>query len=325
MSASAKATGRVAVLIPCFNEEAAVASVVQGMRAALPDAVIYVYDNGSTDRTVECAKGAGAVVRHEPARGKGNVVRRMFADVDADTYILVDGDGTYDPTVAPAMIQRLLDDQLDMLNAARVEQGEGAYRAGHRFGNAMISGAVAQIFGHGFRDILSGYRAFSRRYVKSFPALAAGFEIETELTIHALQLRMPTAELDARYGSRAAGSVSKLNTYRDGFRILGAILRIAKEERPLMFFALLAALMAATSIGLSMPVFEEYRRSGLVPRFPTAILSTGIMILAFLSLTCGFVLDSVTRGRYEMKRLHYLQEHPPTRPGSDPADGAPRP
>jgi glycosyltransferase involved in cell wall biosynthesis len=313
MSASASAMGRVAVLIPCFNEEAAVAAVVQGMRAALPEAMIFVYDNGSTDRTVERARGAGAVVRHEPARGKGNVVRRMFADVDADIYILVDGDGTYDATVAPTMVERLLDEQLDMLNAARVEEKVGAYRTGHRVGNAMISGAVAGIFGHGFRDILSGYRAFSRRYVKSFPALATGFEIETELTVHALQLRMPTAELDARYGPRAAGSVSKLHTYRDGFRILGAILRIAKEERPLLFFALLAALLMATSVGLSLPVFEEYRRSGLVPRFPTAILSTGIMILAFLSLTCGFVLDSVTRGRYEMKRLYYLQERPPSR------------
>lgn len=314
MSASAAATGRIAVLIPCLDEEATIASVVQGMRAAVPQATIYVYDNGSTDQTVERARAAGAVVRHEPNRGKGNVVRRMFADVDADIYVLVDGDGTYDATVAPTMVQRLLDEQLDMVNAARVEDDAGAYRAGHRMGNVLISHAVAQIFGNRFRDILSGYRAFSRRFVKSFPALAAGFEIETELTIHALQLGMPTAELDARYGARRAGSVSKLHTYRDGFRILRAIARIAKAERPLMFFALIAALLAAISIGLSLPVFEEYRRTGLVPRFPTAILSTGIMILAFLSLACGFVLDSVTRGRYEMKRLYYLQERPPSRP-----------
>jgi glycosyltransferase involved in cell wall biosynthesis len=314
MSASAAATGRIAVLIPCLDEEATIASVVQGMRAAVPQATIYVYDNGSTDQTVACARAAGAVVRHEPNRGKGNVVRRMFADVDADIYLLVDGDGTYDATVAPTMVQRLLDEQLDMVNAARVDEDAGAYRAGHRVGNALISHTVALIFGNRFRDILSGYRAFSRRFVKSFPALAAGFEIETELTIHALQLRMPTAELDARYGARTAGSASKLHTYRDGFRILRAIARIAKAERPLMFFTLIAALLAATSIGLSLSVFEEYRRTGLVPRFPTAILSTGIMILAFLSLTCGFVLDSVTRGRYEMKRLYYLQERPPSRP-----------
>jgi glycosyltransferase involved in cell wall biosynthesis len=313
MSDSAVTAGRIAVLVPCLNEEAGVASVVQGMRAALPDATVYVYDNGSTDQTVARAQAAGAVVRREPMRGKGNVVRRMFADVDADVYVLVDGDGTYDATAAPALVQRLIDDQLDMVNGARVSDQAAAYRAGHRMGNVMISGAVAYIFGNRFRDILSGYRVFSRRFVKSFPALAAGFEIETELTVHALQLRMPTAEIDTRYDERTAGSVSKLHTYRDGFRILRTILRMAKEERPLLFFSLIAALLAATSIGLSVPVFQEYGRTGLVPRFPTAILSTGIMILAFLSLTCGFVLDTVTRGRYEMKRLHYLREQPPGR------------
>jgi len=317
MSASAAAAGRIAVLVPCLNEEAAVASVVEGMRAALPDATIYVYDNGSTDRTVERAAAAGAVVRREPLRGKGNVVRRMFADVDADVYVLVDGDGTYDAAAAPALIDRLLDDQLDMVNAARVSDQAGAYRAGHRLGNVMISGAVAQIFGNRFRDILSGYRVFSRRFVKSFPALAAGFEIETELTVHALQLRMPTAEIDTRYDERTLGSVSKLHTYRDGFRILRTILRMAKAERPFLFFSLIAALLAAASVGLSIPIFEEYSRTGLVPRFPTAILSTGIMILAFLAVTCGFVLDTVTRGRYEMKRLHYLREKAPSRASAD--------
>jgi glycosyltransferase involved in cell wall biosynthesis len=310
MSASAAAAGRIAVLVPCLNEEAAVASVVEGMRAALPEAMIYVYDNGSTDRTIERAKAAGAIVRREPLRGKGNVVRRMFADIDADVYVLVDGDGTYDAAAAPMLVGRLVDDQLDMVNAARVDDQPTAYRAGHRLGNIMISGAVAGIFGNRFRDILSGYRVFSRRFVKSFPALAAGFEIETELTVHALQLRMPTAEVDTRYDERTAGSVSKLHTYRDGFRILRTILRMAKEERPLLFFSVIAALLAVTSVGLSVPIFEEYRRTGLVPRFPTAILSTGVMILAFLSLTCGFVLDTVTRGRYEMKRLHYLREQP---------------
>ncbi len=315
MSASAAAAGRIAVLVPCLNEEAGVASVVQAMRAALPAATVHVYDNGSTDNTIERAQAAGAVVRREPMRGKGNVVRRMFADVDADVYVLVDGDGTYDATTAPVLVQRLLDEQLDMVNAARISDHAAAYRAGHRMGNVMISSAVAYIFGNRFRDILSGYRVFSRRFVKSFPALAAGFEIETELTVHALQLRMPTAEIDTRYDERAAGSVSKLHTYRDGFRIVRTILRMAKEERPLLFFSLIAALLGAAAIGLSVPIFQEYGRTGLVPRFPTAILSTGIMILAFLSLTCGFVLDTVTRGRYEMKRLHYLREQPPTRAG----------
>jgi len=312
--------GRIAVLVPCLNEEAAVASVVEGMRAALPAATVYVYDNGSTDQTVARASAAGAVVRREPLPGKGNVVRRMFADVDADIYVLVDGDGTYDASVAPTLIARLLDDQLDMVNGARVSDQANAYRAGHRLGNTVISGAVAWIFGNRFRDILSGYRVFSRRFVKSFPALAAGFEIETELTVHALQLRMPTAEIDTRYDERTAGSVSKLHTYRDGFRILRTILRMAKEERPLLFFTVIAGLLALAAVGLSIPIFEEYRRTGLVPRFPTAILSTGIMILAFLSLTCGFVLDTVTRGRYEMKRLHYLRERSPLRPDAAGAD-----
>jgi hypothetical protein len=216
------------------------------------------------------------------------------------------------------LIARLVEDQLDMVNAARVTDRERAYRAGHRLGNVLISGTVARIFGNRFRDILSGYRVFSRRFVKSFPALSAGFEIETELTVHALQLRMPTAEIDTRYDERPAGSASKLQTYRDGFRILGTIMRLVKEERPLLFFSLIATLLGAASVSLSVPVFEEFSRTGLVPRFPTAILSTGIMILAFLSLACGFVLDTVTRGRYELKRLHYLQETAPgpTRPSS---------
>ena len=311
MSAPTAAAGRVAVLVPCLNEEVAVATVVQGMRAALPDAIVYVYDNGSIDQTVERARAAGAIVRREPLPGKGNVVRRMFADVDADVYVLVDGDGTYDASAAPKLIARLVDDQLDMVNAARVTEQERAYRAGHRLGNTLISGTVARIFGNRFGDILSGYRVFSRRFVKSFPALSAGFEIETELTVHALQLRMPTAEINTRYDERPAGSASKLQTYRDGFRILGTILRLVKEERPLLFFSLIATLLAGTAIGLTVPIFEEYSRTGLVPRFPTAILATGIMILAFLSVACGFVLDTVTRGRYEMKRLHYLQEAAP--------------
>jgi glycosyltransferase involved in cell wall biosynthesis len=318
MSSPPTAAGRVAVLVPCLDEEAAVASVVHGMRAALPGATVYVYDNGSTDGTIERALAAGAVVRREPLRGKGNVVRRMFADVDAEVYVLVDGDGTYDASAAPTMVQRLVDDQLDVVNAVRVTDQANAYRSGHRLGNTVISRAVATLFGKRCRDILSGYRVFSRRFVKSFPALATGFEIETELTVHALALRMPIADVDTRYEERVVGSASKLRTYRDGFRILGTILKLAKEERPLAFFSLIAVLLSAVAVGLAVPIFEEYARTGLVPRFPTAILSTGITILAFLSLASGFVLDSVTRGRHEMKRLHYLREAPPAprHPGS---------
>jgi len=304
---------RIAAVIPCYNEALAIAQVVAGFRAALPEAEIHVFDNNSSDDTAAVARAAGAVVTHVALRGKGNVVRRMFADVDADVYVLVDGDATYDASVAPALVDRLVDEQLDMVNASRVSDQVAAYRAGHRLGNKLISGAVARIFGNRFRDILSGYRVFSRRFVKSFPALASGFEIETELTVHALGLRMPIAEIDTRYDERPAGSASKLQTYRDGFRILGTILRLAKEERPLLFFSIITALLALIAIALSVPVFEEYSRTGLVPRFPTAILSTGIMILAFLALACGFVLDTVTRGRYEMKRLHYLKEAAPVR------------
>jgi glycosyltransferase involved in cell wall biosynthesis len=308
---------RIAVLVPCLNEEAEVGSVVRAMRAALPGATVYVYDNGSTDRTVERAKAAGAVVEHEGLRGKGNVVRRMFADVDADVYVLVDGDGTYDASDAPGMVQRLLDDRLDLVSGVRVTKQANAYRAGHRLGNTLITGAIGKIFGDHVRDALSGYRVFSRRFVKSFPVLATGFEIETELTVHALALRMAIAEVETAYNERAAGSSSKLRTYRDGFRILATIMKLAKEERPLAFFSLFAVGLAGLSIGLVVPIFEEYSRTGLVPRFPTAILSSAIMILAFLALACGFVLDSVTRGRHEMKRLHYLRESAPVRAAVD--------
>jgi glycosyltransferase involved in cell wall biosynthesis len=317
MSAPTASRARIAVLVPCLNEEAEVASVVRGMRAALPDAIVYVYDNGSTDRTVERARDAGAVVEREALRGKGNVVRRMFADIDADVYVLVDGDGTYDASQAPGMVQRLIDDRLDLVSAVRVTKQANAYRAGHRLGNTLISGTIRRIFGDQVRDALSGYRVFSRRFVKSFPVLATGFEIETELTVHALALRMAIAEVDSAYTERAAGSASKLRTYRDGFRILATILKLAKEERPLAFFSLFAVGLAGLSIGLAVPIFEEYSRSGLVPRFPTAILSSAIMILAFLALACGFVLDSVTRGRHEMKRLHYLRESAPARASAD--------
>ena len=297
----------IAVLVPCLNEEAAIGTVVDDFRRALPSATIYVYDNGSTDRTIEVARAHGAVVRSEPLRGKGNVVRRMFADVEADVFVLVDGDATYPAASAPELIERLLVEQLDMVNASRVTLIKEAYRPGHRFGNAMLTGMVAKIFGNRFSDILSGYRVFSRRFVKSFPALSTGFEIETELTVHALELRMPIAEVATPYKDRPAGSASKLNTIRDGVRILKTIIKLSKQERPLWFFGLIFGLLSLASVGLAVPVLITYSETGLVPRLPTAVLSTGIMLIAFLSLLCGLVLDTVTRGRQEMKRLHYLQ------------------
>ena len=294
------------VLIPCYNEEAAIAKVVIDFRRVLPGTVIYVYDNNSTDRTVEMARAAGAIVRTESLQGKGNVVRRMFADIEADVYVLVDGDATYDAASAPKMIQALLEGPLDMVNGARVTDIAKAYRPGHRFGNWLLTSMVAWIFGNRFHDMLSGYRVMSRRYVKSFPALAAGFETETELTVHALELRMPTTEIATPYKDRPVGSVSKLSTFRDGFRILWTIIVLVKEERPMQFFSLLAGGLAVISVALAVPIFIEYAETGLVPRFPTAILAMGLMILGFLSLTCGLVLDTVTRGRREMKRMRYL-------------------
>jgi glycosyltransferase involved in cell wall biosynthesis len=304
---------RIAVLVPCMNEEAAIARVVRSFRAALPDADIYVYDNNSTDGTVEAARAAGAVVRAEPLQGKGHVVRRMFSDIEAEVYILVDGDDTYDAASSPAMIARLLEEQLDMVNASREEQNKAAYRPGHRFGNALLTGMVAAIFGNRFNDLLSGYRVFSRRFVKSFPALSTGFEIETELTVHALELRMPVAEVATPYKDRPAGSASKLKTYRDGVRILKTIVNLMKGERPLLFFSMAFGALALLSMVLAYPVIETYRRTGLVPRFPTAILSTGIMLLAFLCLFAGLILDTVTHGRRELKRLRYLEIPAPRR------------
>jgi glycosyltransferase involved in cell wall biosynthesis len=297
---------RTAVLIPCYNEEAAIAQTVKDFRQALPGAVIYVYDNNSRDRTVQVAREAGAVVRSEPLQGKGNVVRRMFADIEADVYVLVDGDATYDAASAPKMIQALLNGPLDMVNGARVTNIEEAYRPGHRFGNWLLTSMVAWIFGNRFKDMLSGYRVFSRRYAKSFPALAAGFETETELTVHALELRMPTTEMATPYKDRPVGSISKLSTFRDGFRILWTIVVLVKEERPMQFFSLLAFLFAVISIGLMLPIVAEYFETGLVPRLPTAVFSMGLMTLGFLSLFCGLILDTVTRGRREMKRMRYL-------------------
>ncbi len=298
---------RVAVILPCYNEAAAIAEVVRDFRAALPRAVVYVYDNNSRDETVENARAAGALVRRETRQGKGHVVRRMFADVDADIYVLADGDGTYDAASAPALVEKLVSEQLDMVVGSRLTTYEGeAFRRGHRFGNDLLTGFLGLCFGRTFTDILSGYRVFSRRFVKSFPALSAGFETETELSVHALELRMPIAEVVTAYKARPAGSESKLRTYRDGFRILMMILNLFKEERPLAFFSIIAGTLALAAVVLSYPVFLTYLETGLVPRFPTAILSTGLMILACLSLTCGFVLDTVTHGRREMKRLAYL-------------------
>jgi hypothetical protein len=303
---AALAAQRIAVLVPCLNEEAAIGAVVAGFRQALPGAVVYVYDNGSTDRTDAVARAAGAVVRHERLRGKGNVVRRMFADIEADIFVLVDGDDTYEPQDASRLVRHLVENRLDMVNASRIAEPGAAYRAGHRSGNVLLSSIVGWAFGARFEDMLSGYKVFSRRFVKSFPALATGFEIETELTVHALQLNMPVAELPTRYKERKEGTASKLRTFRDGWRIVGTILALVKGERPLAFFTAVFAALAALSVALAVPIVVTFIATGLVPRLPTAVLSTGLMLLAFLSLACGFILDTVTRGRRELKRLHYL-------------------
>lgn len=301
-----QAAPRIAVLVPCYNEEASIEAVVRDFKAALPAATIYVYDNNSKDRTSEIARAAGAVVRKEPLQGKGHVVRRMFADIEADVYVMVDGDDTYHAPSAPALVAKLLDEKLDMVNGARVTDWE-TYRAGHRLGNVMLTGMVTLVFGKRTDDLLSGYRVFSRRFVKSFPILAGGFEIETELVVHALEMSMPLGEVETPYKDRAPGSVSKLSTFRDGFRILWMIGKLIKEERPMQSFGLMAAVLALLSVIISVPLFVTYYETGLVPRFPTAVLATGLGLLSFLSLTCGLILDTVTRGRREMKRLRYLQ------------------
>jgi len=303
---------RVAVLIPCYNEAEAIAAVVRQFAAALPDARIYVYDNNSTDDTRSRAADAGAIVRVETLQGKGNVVRRMFADIEAEVYVLVDGDGTYDAASAADMVERLLTQSLDMVNGARVATKAEAFRAGHVLGNKLLTGTVALIFGDRLRDMLSGYRVMSRRFVKSFPALASGFETETELTVHALELRLPVAEIETPYRDRAVGSQSKLRTFRDGFRILRTIVLLVKEERPMQFFGGVALLLAAASLVLGWPLVTTFLETGLVPRLPTAIAATGAMILAFISFIAGLILDTVTLGRREMKRLHYLGLQGPT-------------
>jgi glycosyltransferase involved in cell wall biosynthesis len=302
---------RLAVLIPCFNEQASVAAVISGFRIALPAAEIYVYDNNSTDQTAGVAAAAGATVRRESLQGKGNVVRRMFADIDADIYVMVDGDATYDPGCAESMVKLLLAEKLDMVVGTRVASDNAAYRRGHRFGNRLLTMAVSHLFGNRFSDMLSGYRVFSRRFVKSFPAMSNGFETETELTIHALELCLPVAEVGTPYNVRAEGSASKLQTYSDGLRILRLILVLYKNERPLQFFSAIAAFFCAVALGLGIPLVVTFVQTGLVFRQPTAILATGLVLLSALSLVTGLILDTVTRGRREMRRLAYLSIKPP--------------
>ena len=319
-------TLRIAVLLPCYNEEAAVALTIAGFRAVLPTATIYVYDNNSADHTVEVALGAGAIVRRERVQGKGAVVRRMFADVDADIYVMADGDATYDAASAPALVARLLDEQLDMVVGSRVHDAADAYRRGHRFGNALLTGMLARLFGRSFTDILSGYRVFSRRFVKSYPALSTGFEIETDISVHALELRMPVAEVETPYFARPEGSASKLSTYGDGWRILRTIVTLYRIERPLLFFGMIGALLALAAIVLAIPLAITFAHTGLVPRFPTAIAATGLVprfptaiaatglvILAALSFFAGLILDTVVRGRREVRRLSYLGHPAPAR------------
>ena len=301
----------IAAIVPCYNEEVAIPTVIRDLKAAVPGITVYVYDNNSSDRTSQVAAEAGAIVRFEQRKGKGNVVRRAFADIDADIYVLVDGDATYDAPSAPKMIEMLVAERLDMVCAVRVDREEAAYRMGHRAGNRLLTGFVAHVFGQSFTDMLSGYRVFTRRFVKSFPVLSGGFEIETELTVHSLELELPVGEMKTPYYSRPEGSASKLNTWRDGVRILRTVLRLYRAERPLPLFTGLGISLAIVAIGLAIPIFVTYVQEGIVPRLPTAVLSTGLMVLAFLSIACGVILDTVTRGRRELKLLAYLAQRAP--------------
>ncbi|HEX5238083.1 MAG TPA: glycosyltransferase family 2 protein [Sphingomicrobium sp.] len=297
---------KIAVLLPCFNEEAAIGATVRGFREALPNATVYVYDNNSRDRTREIAAEAGAIVRSEAQQGKGNVVRRMFADIDADVYVMADGDLTYDPKAAPAMVDMLLADQLDMVVGTRRHEEKDAYRGGHLIGNRVFTWLLSGLFGRSFSDIFSGYRVFSRRFVKSFPVLSEGFEIETEMSVHALELRMPVGEVETSYGARPEGSHSKLSTYGDGWRILRTIGNLYRLERPVLFYGSIGAILVMAAIVLAVPLVRTYLQTGLVPRFPTAILVTGMVIVAVLCFFAGLILDTVTRGRREVRRLAYL-------------------
>jgi glycosyltransferase involved in cell wall biosynthesis len=303
---------KIAVIIPCFNEGHSIAEVIQGFKSILPSARIYVFDNNSTDETVAIAGAAGALIRRESLQGKGNVVRRMFADVDADAYVMADGDSTYDPSYAAQMVSRLFEERLDMVVGTRVASHVAAYPPGHRFGNRLLTFAVANLFGERFSDMLSGYRVFSRRFVKSFPAMSSGFEIETELTIHALELQLPVAEVATPYRIRVSGSTSKLRTYVDGLRIVRLIVVLYKNERPFQFFSAIAGAFAAVALALGIPLVVTFIKTGLVPRQPTAILATGLVLLSALCFVSGLILDTVTRGRREMRRLAYLAMPPPT-------------
>ena len=305
---------RVAVLLPCYNEEAAIERTVAGFRAALPSAAIYVYDNNSKDRTVERARAAGAVVRTERSQGKGNVVRRMFADIDADVYVMADGDLTYDPTAAAPMVEMLLAEQLDMVVGTRKHELAEAYRGVHVLGNKLFTGLLAGLFGRSFTDIFSGYRVFSRRFVKSFPVLSAGFEIETEISVHALELKMPVGEIETVYAARPEGSASKLSTYGDGWKILKTIFTLYRIERPVLFFGTIGFGLLVLGLILATPLVMTYLATGLVPRVPTAILVTGLGIVAVLCLFAGLILDTVTRGRREVRRLAYLAHPAPVSP-----------
>jgi glycosyltransferase involved in cell wall biosynthesis len=296
----------VAVIIPCFNEALTVAKVVRDLRRTLPNARIYVYDNNSTDDTIAQARQAGAIARSERRQGKGNVVRRMFADIDADLYVMVDGDDTYDAAAIPLLIEYAIANNCDMVNGRRMHDGTHTLRWGHESGNRVLSRLVGILFDGELRDMLSGQKVFSRRFAKSFPALTRGFDIETELVVHALEMRIPTGELPVQYKQRPTGSRSKLNTYRDGWRIMSTIVRFMKEDRPLLFFSCFGVLLGAAGIVLSVPLFLTYFETGLVPRIPTAILIVGLMLMSALSFTAGLILDTVTRGRLEMKRLMYL-------------------
>jgi glycosyltransferase involved in cell wall biosynthesis len=303
---------RIAVLLPCFNEEATIGATVDGFRKALPGATVYVYDNNSRDRTREIAAAAGAAVRSERQQGKGHVVRRMFADIDADVYLMADGDLTYDPAFAPAMVDLLVAEQLDMVVGTRRHEAKAAYRGGHVIGNRIFTGLLAKLFGRSFNDIFSGYRVFSRRFVKSFPVLSSGFEIETEMSVHALELRMPVGEVETRYLARPEGSQSKLSTFRDGWRILRTIVTLYRVERPVLFYGGIGALLLLAALLLSVPLVLTYLETGLVPRLPTAVLVTGMTIVAVLCFFAGLILDTVTRGRREMRRLAYLAYAAPT-------------
>jgi len=297
---------RIAVLLPCYNEEAAIAATVAGFKQALPTATVYVYDNNSSDRTREIAAKAGAIVRSERQQGKGHVVRRMFADVDADVYVIADGDLTYDSKAAPAMVDMLIAEQLDMVVGTRRHEEKEAFRGGHVIGNKLFTGLLAGLFGRSFTDIFTGYRVFSRRFVKSFPVLSSGFEIETEISVHALELRMPVGEVETAYAARPEGSHSKLSTFSDGWRILKTIVTLYRIERPVLFYGSIGALLLLAAILLSIPLVITYLHTGLVPRVPTAILVTGMVVVAVLCFFAGLILDTVTRGRREVRRLAYL-------------------